>query len=149
MDNIRYGRLEATDDVHALAQAHNVLGILARNQGDLDLARDHLERSLALAETLNDPGARVAALNNLALVWAADGEAERALQLAETALEQCTFHGDRHHQAALHSNMADLLHASGQREAAMTHFKQAAALFAEIGRDAEHWQPEIWKLVEW
>jgi predicted ATPase/DNA-binding SARP family transcriptional activator len=139
----------AADDVYALAQAHNVLGILARHQGDADLARHHLERSLDLAETLNDPGARIAALNNLALVWAADGETERALQLAETALEQCTLCGDRHHQAALHSNVADLLHASGQREAAMAHFKQAAVLFAEIGRDADLWQPEIWKLVEW
>jgi predicted ATPase len=140
---------KAADDVHALAQAHNVLGILARHQGDADLARHHLDRSLDLAETLNDPRARVAALNNLALVWAADGDTERALQLAETALAQCTLSGDRHHQAALHSNMADLLHASGQREAAMAHFKQAAALFTEIGRDADHWQPEIWKLVEW
>jgi tetratricopeptide (TPR) repeat protein len=140
---------ENADDVRALAQAHNVLGILARHQGDTHLARHHLERSLDLAETLNDPGARVAALNNLALVWAADGETERALQLAETALAECTLSGDRHHQAALHSNVADLLHASGQPEAAMTHFKQAVALFAEIGRDADHWQPEIWKLVEW
>jgi DNA-binding SARP family transcriptional activator len=140
---------KAADDVHALAQAHNVLGILARHQGDADLARHHLERSLDLAETLNDPGARVAALNNLALVWAADGETERALQLAETALAQCTLSGDRHHQAALHSNVADLLYASGRREAAMAHFKQAAVLFAEIGREADLWQPEIWKLMEW
>jgi tetratricopeptide (TPR) repeat protein len=140
---------KAVDDVLALAQAHNVLGILARHQGDVDLARHHLERSLDLAEILNDPGARVAALNNLALVWAADGDTERALQLAETALAQCTLSGDRHRQAALHSNLADLLHASGQRDAAMAHFKQAAVLFAEIGHEADLWQPEIWKLVEW
>ncbi len=140
---------KAADDVHALAQAHNMLGILARNQGDLDPARYHLERSLALAETQNDPGAQVAALNNLALAWAAAGETERALQLAETALARCTLHGDRHREAALHNNLADLLHAVGQHDAAMTHLKQAAAIFAEIGRDADKWQPEIWKLVEW
>ena len=27
--------------------------------------------------------------------------------------------------------------------------KQAVAIFAEIGQQAEDWEPEIWKLVEW
>ena len=59
---------EVDGDKRALARAHNALGILARSQGHLGLAAEHFSRSLSLAEALNDPAARVAALNNLALV---------------------------------------------------------------------------------
>jgi predicted ATPase/DNA-binding SARP family transcriptional activator len=139
---------EAAEDTKALAQAHNILGVLTGHLGDHAGARRHLERSLALAERLGDPSSRVAALNNLALAHAATGEPERALALAETALAVCTAHGDRHRQAALHNNLADLLQAMGRREAAMEHLKQAVTIFTEVGAPARL-QPEIWKLIEW
>jgi DNA-binding SARP family transcriptional activator len=137
---------EAANDDRALAQAHNVLGILA--SGDLGGARHHLEESLALAEALGDPAARIAALNNLALAYANGGELERALESAEAALALCVSLGDRHREAALHNNLADLLHAAGRREESMTHLKRAVEIFAEVGEEGEL-QPEIWKLVEW
>lgn len=140
---------ESVANVRALAQAHNILGILANGEGDLKKARIHLQSSLGLAEQLDDPSARVAALNNLALTSQASGEFERALELTEAALELCTSQGDRHREAALRNNMADFLHAAGQSEAAMSQLKQAVSLFAEIGADGETMQPEIWKLVEW
>ena len=140
---------EVTDDIEAQAQAHNVLGILSRNQGELDKACYHLEPSLALAETLSDPSARVAALNNLALARGATGDIEPAIKLVETALSLCASQGDRHREAAIHNNLADLLHASGESEAAMSQLKYAVTIFREIGGDPETLQPEIWKLVEW
>jgi predicted ATPase/DNA-binding SARP family transcriptional activator len=140
---------ETADDLRALAQAHNMLGILASSRGALQIARHHLEHSLALAQTLGDPAARVAALNNLALACRASGDLERAFELTEAALILCASQGDRHRQAALHNNLADLFYATGQTEAAMAHLKQAVTIFAEIGEEAGTWQPEIWKLVEW
>jgi tetratricopeptide (TPR) repeat protein len=98
---------------------------------------------------MNDPASRVAALNNLALVYGASGEIEQAVALAETALALCAALGDRHREAALHNNLADLLHAAGQAEKAMLHLKQAVSIYAEIGVEAGTVQPEIWKLVEW
>ena len=138
----------AEGDEQALAQVHNVLGVLASGSGDLDGARRHLERSLALAEALGDPAARVAALNNLALACANGGELGQALQSAETALALCVALGDRHREAALHNNLADLLYAAGRQEESMTHLKRAVEIFAEVGEKGEL-QPEIWKLVEW
>ena len=140
---------EAAADTYALAQTHNLLGMLAHSRGELDLARDHLGHSLALSEGLPDPSARVAALNNLALVCGAGGELERGLQLLESALGLCAAQGDRHREAALHNNLADLLHVAGRPEEAMAHLKQAVSIFAEIGAEAGAWQPEIWKLTEW
>lgn len=141
---------EAGHDQRALAQAHNILGILASSRGEVAEAQSHLQHSLALAETLHDPSAQVAALNNLALAFSANQQVVEAIALAERALALCASQGDRHREAALHNNLADLLHTAGQAEAAMFHLKRAVALFAEVGKEAPTTtQPEIWKLTEW
>ena len=139
---------EGTGDTRSLAQAHNMLGILAGRSGDQDAALRHLEESLDLAEALGDSDVKVAALNNLALAREHGGESDEALRLAETALALCIASGDRHREAALHNNLADLLHAAGREQESMTHLKRAVELFAEIG-ERDELQPEIWKLVEW
>ena len=140
---------EAAGDVQALAQAHNILGVLASSNDHLPTARRHLEQSLDLAGELADPGVKIAALNNLALALSRGGEEEKALALAEEALALCVARGDRHHEAALHNNVADLLHSSGRSEEAMEHIKRSAAIYAEIGGEPGDWRPEIWKLAEW
>jgi DNA-binding SARP family transcriptional activator len=129
---------DARDD-RAIAQAHNILGILSRD-------RKHLERALDLAERLADPTVTVAALNNLALAYLRDGEPEKALPLATRALEESEGLGDRHREAALHNNLADVLRAVGRPDESMRHLKRSVTLFSEIGGARE---PEIWKLVEW
>jgi tetratricopeptide (TPR) repeat protein len=91
----------------------------------------------------------VAALNNLSLLHRATGELERALELAEEARALGALQGDRHREAAILNNLADVLHAMGRKEESMSHLKRAVATFAEIGRAAGEVQPEIWKLVEW
>jgi DNA-binding SARP family transcriptional activator len=140
---------EDLPDQRPLAQAHNLLGILARAREDLDKAKQHLEISLELAERLGDPWVRVAALNNLALVHGQDNEPATAIDLLETALSLCVSLGDRHREAALHNNLADLYHATDQSEKSMLHLRQAVAIYAEIGEQAGAWQPEVWKLSEW
>jgi tetratricopeptide (TPR) repeat protein len=137
--------LKAATDDRSLARAHNVSGIVASHVGARQEAVEHLQASLALAEKLNDPSAIVAALNNLALTT---DVVERALELEERALELCTRIGDRHREAALHSNLADLLRAAGRPEEAVEHIKSSAAIFAGVGSPDEL-RPEVWKLVEW
>lgn len=139
---------DVAGDHRALAQAHNILGILASGRGEYAEARAQLDRSLVLSSEEDDPSARAAALNNLALVLRAEGELGQALALTEDALALCAAVGDRHREAALANNVADLLNAAGRREEAMAHLKSAVAIFAEIGDRAPH-EPEIWKLVEW
>jgi DNA-binding SARP family transcriptional activator len=139
---------EAAGEEAALAQCHNLVGMLATSAGDHQRALEHLEQSLAHAGKLHDPGARVAALNNLALVHRGAGRLDLALELTAAALDLCAAQGDRHRQAALHNNLADLLHADGRHDEAMTHLKQAVAIFAEVG-EPDRLQPAIWKLVEW
>ncbi|HEX6677510.1 MAG TPA: BTAD domain-containing putative transcriptional regulator [Actinomycetes bacterium] len=139
---------EAAGDPAALAQCHNLVGMLAAGAGDPERARRHLERSLAFAQVLPDPAARVAALNNLALSHQAAGRLDQAIELATDALDLCSAQGDRHRQAALHNNLADLFHAAGQPDEAMRHLKLAVAIFAEVG-ERDRLEPAIWQLVEW
>lgn len=140
---------EAADDRRGVAQAHNILGILARRQGDSADAVAQLERGLAIAEVLPDPSSRIAALNNLALACAEGGHLAQATTLIEQALALCVAMGDRHREAALHNNLADLFHSAGHEEEAMAQLKQAVVIFAELGEQAGDAQPEIWKLTEW
>ena len=66
------------------------------------------------------------------------------------ANESCVRWGDRHREAALHNNLADLLHQAGDDEGSMAHLKEAVALFAEIGEPGSlPTNAEIWKLAEW
>jgi tetratricopeptide (TPR) repeat protein len=138
---------DTAGDRRAQAQAHNILGILASGGGDLREARRQLERSLELSPA-DDPAARAAALNNLALAYRAEGELDQALELTEEALALCVKVGDRHREAALANNSADLLHAVGRRDESIERLRQAVAIFAEIGAQ-DGLEPEIWKLVEW
>jgi tetratricopeptide (TPR) repeat protein len=140
---------EAAGDVPSMAQAHNILGILAHHAGEVEAATQHLVHSSQLAASVGQLEIQVAALNNLARAENAAGRRAQALEHLATALDYCTTTGDRHHQAALHNNLADLLHQDGQEEAAVAQLKQAVTIFAEIGRAAGEWQPEIWKLSEW
>jgi len=140
---------EAGDDPLALAQTQNLLGILARSEQQYKKALGHLEQSLSYTLQLDNPQGQIAALNNLALAHADLGDIQAALETISRAIKESLLLGDRHLEAALRSNYADILRASGDTEAAIQQLKQAAVIFAEIGQSAENWEPEIWKLVEW
>ena len=58
-------------------------------------------------------------------------------------------YGDRHREAALHNNLADLHHAAGRSDDSMAHLKLAVAIFSEVGADEATRLPEVWKLVSW
>src|SRR4051812_35181331 len=62
--------------------------------------------------------------------------------------ELCAAQGDRHREAALHNNLADLLHETDRPEEAMEQLKRAVAIFADVGAEGEP-QPEVWKLARW
>lgn len=132
-----------------MAQVHNLLGVLARADQQPILALEHLTESLAFARKLENPSSQIAARNNLALAQADLGEYTQAIATLQGALEACLKLGDRHLEAALRNNLADILRADGQEESAMVQLKQAVAIFADIGQNIEDWEPEIWKLVEW
>ena len=140
---------ERAGEPRALAQCHNILGIFARAQGDPGTARDQLLHSLEYAVSIDDRSAQAAALNNLSLALADAEQLEQAIAAARQAIELSESVRDRHRSAALHSNLADLLHRAGDEEQAKEHLRKSAGLFAEVGIEKDQFEPEIWKLVEW
>ncbi len=152
---------EEAVDIASLALTHNILGILSRAREDLSAAIIHLAKSLDLAKKIDQPVGQIAALNNLSLSYADMGDLERAIEFASQALTLCAALGDRHREAALHNNLADLYHTAGLEEHSMAHLKQAVIIFAEVNRAgmdevaapaselADRSHPEIWKLTEW
>jgi predicted ATPase len=136
-------------DLQALARIHNLLGILSRHRGNLLDAKNHIEQSVELAELSGQPEIQVAAMNNLARQRQESGDIDAAIELATQALSVCKCMGDRHHEAAIHNHLADLYQSIGRGDEALEQLKLAVAIFAEIGEEAGHWWPEVWKLMEW
>lgn len=135
-------------DGRALAQAYNVAGMLAAAAGDPRRAESHLRASLDVATGDPDPAPTVAALNNLAQVHFQSGRTDAAIEAAESALRRGAEHGDVHRVAALHSNLADLLHAAGRSDESIAHLKEAAVRFASVDAGDEA-SPGIWTLTRW
>lgn len=135
-------------DVEAQAQARNLQGVIDRHRGLPEAACRHLEEAVTLAASLPDPAAHVGALNNLALALADAGDVGRAIEVQTLAVERGAQRGDRHREAALRNNLADLLHRAGREQDAMTALQIAVALFAGVDQDAPP-SPEIWQLVDW
>lgn len=137
----------ATHDDVALAQAANVLGMLAAAEGSHVEALEHLTEAVARSRRLGDPEVLIAALNNLSRAVAGSGDDEAALAAAGEALDLAERQGDRHRLAALHSHLADLLHAAGREDEAVAALKRSAAAFAQVHGSAA--RPEVWTLTEW
>jgi tetratricopeptide (TPR) repeat protein len=140
---------ESASDLPALAQTHNILGMLARTRNDFINADLHLRLSLDLAPQLDASSAQIAALNNLALLSRDQANFAQAETLLTDALTLCGKLGDRHWEAALLNNLADLYHIAGDETAAQSYVHQSVSILAEIGADTAEWRPEIWKLTEW
>ena len=137
----------AAGDQRGKAQAENVLGMVWLAQGDLTGAIDQLQAAVATAEQLDDPGLLVAALNNVSRAQLSAGDVDAARTSAARALDLAERQGDLHRAAALHSQLADVLHAAGEEEAALHHLKASAAGFTDV-QGAEI-RAEIWTLSEW
>jgi tetratricopeptide (TPR) repeat protein len=129
-----------------VAQAWNLTAVLTEDPQE---AVARLEKALALAEETGRSDVAAAAWNNLALARRRLGDNAAAVTAARQALVVLEPVGDRHQLAALHSNLADALHAVGDDDLAREHLTKSARLFAEVGVEADQWEPEIWKLSEW
>ena len=102
---------EQAGDPRALGQAHNLLGALATSGGAAADALEHLGRSLELAEATGRPG-RARRRAQQPRAGAPRARRARAGARADPApRSRCARRqGDRHREAALHNNLADLLH---------------------------------------
>ena len=134
-------------DDRGRAQALNVQGMVALAKGQPSTALALLEQAVQAAIDLEDPGPLVAALNNLSRAQFTSADFDGARTTAAQALDVAERQGDRHRCAALHSQMADVLHAVGDEAGALEHLKASATGFSDV--QGEEIKAEIWTLTEW
>ena len=137
----------AAADGTALAQAANVLGVLAAGRGAHGEAVSHLSEAVATARRVGSRDLEIAALNNLSHAALSHGDVDEAMGAAREALVLAEQQGDRHRLAALHAHMADLLHAAGRDDEALEEFRTSAIAFAAV--QGPELRPDIWTLTEW
>ena len=140
---------EAGDDA-ALAHTGTVAGLLAAGRGDLATARAQLAgepRAGRRARRPRRPGGR----RQRARPRRADGGRPPARRArCSWRRSRCASSiGDRHREAALRDQLAQVLHGLGRHEEAMDELKRAVAIFADIGVEGGSIQTEVWRLSEW
>ncbi|MSP14405.1 MAG: tetratricopeptide repeat protein [Chloroflexi bacterium] len=100
--------------------------------GDTRQALDLVERALEQAQG-RDQRLELEALNNMALVYRATGQPQRALALYEQALMIMREVGNRAGEASTLSNMAVVYRATGQPQRALALYEQALPVRREVG----------------
>jgi non-specific serine/threonine protein kinase len=123
--------LEALGDRPGVAQGLNIIGELARLQGDLDRAQTVYEECLDIAQAIEDRMRQVMMYQNLGTILERLGNYRRAQSLLEEGLRLAVRLNDGAHIATCLASLAGVTPAQPERAARL--IGAANALFAEIG----------------
>jgi len=115
------------------ARFYNNLGEVYRALGQMELAREYLQRALQLCRQEGDRGGEGWALNRLGRVYSILGQRERAREHFEQALSICKEIGDREEEVTTLNNLAGVYRALVQRDKAREYCEQALSICKEIG----------------
>lgn len=121
--------------------------LTAHQRGRLEQARELADRALSLAEDAGDELAHVSALNHLSLALTGVGEVDEALALARRAVAGAACLDDRHLEASLEHDLAELLRSAGCDEEADQRTRRCVELLEGIGAQVGDLRPERWLLV--
>ncbi len=114
-------------------RALNAAGTLARLQGDLARAQQHLEECLSLSRASEAQRWSAVALNALGLVARRQGDSHRAACLYEESIALSREAGDRRTLINAISNLAGVLNAQGDHARAAELYEESLAFSREAG----------------
>lgn len=109
------------------------LGDLHRTTGRHDLATEHHDLALRLYRDLGDPGGQAKALNGLGETASAVGDPRAALTAHAEAHTHAGKIGHQHEQARACAGLARAHHDLGDPDQAREQWRQALALYEELG----------------
>jgi predicted ATPase len=115
------------------AIGNQVLGIVAHDRGDLEMARPHYEKSLELVRGLDDSWFLSVATNNLGTLHSSQGNLERATELYEESLAIGEAHGDVERRARELNNLALIRYRLGDLTGARELYRDALLAAVEVG----------------
>ncbi len=137
--DVSYRRaIEASADWPAdLAYAHFKTGVLHQERRTLGLAREHLERSLALSESTRNQDLIFAARHNLARVLLLEGKLDEAQRQVRTTTDDELSKLPRDAQATIPLLRAEIALGRGEIEQALTQLERARRASGELQL---HWE---------
>ncbi len=115
------------------ARALTYLGDLCRRTGEYARADDHYQAALVLTRDLGDPQGQAKVFNGLGEVARETGDPMRALAAHAEAHQHASKIGQRHEQARADRGLGHAHHDLGNAEQAWEHWRQALALYEELG----------------
>ncbi|HUG15262.1 MAG TPA: tetratricopeptide repeat protein [Thermomicrobiales bacterium] len=115
------------------ARALQAAGNLARMQGEIELAQQHLETCLVLQREHGDPSELAHVLNYLAALLGVRGDLPRAIELAQEGLALFRQVGERRGIALTLGTLGEVYYTAGDAPQASQYLEGALALDREIG----------------
>ena len=116
------------------AQIQQNLGIMANAEGDLEAAREHYEKSLALFMSSADQSGVVIAYNNLGMLNSDHGNWAEADKCFRTSLDMAEQIGDVRHRAHALLNHTEVHIARADFESAKKSAEEALQIFDDMGQ---------------
>ena len=125
-------RLLTTEgDAAAAAEIMRAAGVVHWQRGDCELAEEHFEASLAIADCAGLDAVRPRILNGMAILEQFRGGIDRARALYGAARDAAARQGDDRLLAKVDQNLGTLANIEGDSASALTSYTSALAGFAE------------------
>ncbi len=115
------------------ARIEQNLGVLSNMQGDLDTASGHYLRSLDAFQSISDSRGCGLVYHNLGMVYADREKWQEAESFFENSREIAETLGDEHLEALCSLNQAEVNHACGSYETALSRAQWALRSFERMG----------------
>jgi predicted ATPase/DNA-binding SARP family transcriptional activator/Tfp pilus assembly protein PilF len=133
--SVQAGRrlFEALDRPRDAAHAYNVLGSIAFDQEQYDLAEQHYQQALAIYRRLDLPYGLASVLNNLALCRHLRGDWEAAETFFQESLSLYRAQGDEAQVASVLNNLGSLALSRGQPRPAADLYAEALEMCRRLG----------------
>jgi len=120
-------------DDAGLGQVWHLAGTVAAQRGDLELARQRYEESLAIRERLGDVAKMGALYSNLAIVAEYSGDMDATQLMAERALELRSAANDRWGMGVSLGNLSAIAVKQGRLVEARNRSEEALGVLREVG----------------
>ncbi|MCH9647601.1 MAG: CHAT domain-containing protein [Deltaproteobacteria bacterium] len=125
--------LEEATELGRASEVHNLLGVLAAGQGELDEANRHYQRADYLGELSGNEEARVHALGNFAMLSFYRGDADRAVESLKKQRHRWKELGRPEEEIASLNRLGEVYLKAGERAIASSYLREALELARSRG----------------
>lgn len=138
-----FRRLTEDGDAGAAADILRATGVVHWQRGDWELAEEHYEASLAIAECADLQLLRARALNSMAILEQFRGRITRANELYSAARDIATALEDDRLMAMVEQNIGTLANIQGDTASALSSYGEALKGFRRVGDS----RGQVWALI--